>query len=232
MNALLLVPLICQSLCQNEDVRHHAKEAASALSYSAQVPIVDRKALESVYRLPNFEQARNRNADTPKAFLAQLNVWLSKLFETSAAERFSKTTRLTVFASAILVGIAAILRFISRRKKTQAALPIQTRAPVVPTSHMVCARKALSTNPRLALREGLLALLVFLEERRLTVVNRAKTNRELALELPTHEVGTLRSLLQWYDTTFYSLKPVAFDDAQHFLKQIETLAALPNKKQP
>jgi hypothetical protein len=97
-----------------------------------------------------------------------------------------------------------------------------------PGEHLARARTALASQPREAIREGLLALLSSLEAKRLARPDRVKTNRELVGELPgrgasAHLTGEVERLVGWYDRAFYSLEPVPADDAARFVAEVERL---------
>lgn len=209
------------------------QESACALLARTSRGTADRAALEAVYRRPGFEKARTRDTGVVQALLAQLRAWFEKLFETSGAETYSNVTRLLVLFFAVLVGLFAGLRFVSRRRAKTAVSAGAAASPLIldsPSAHLERARAALGDDPRLAIREGLLALLSQLERQRLAEPDRVKTNRELARALPGHGAPAaltqaVTRLLDWYDEAFYSLAPVAPDAARRFLDEVAGLAA-------
>lgn len=193
----------------------------------------DRAHLEEIYQRPEFERARLRNQGTLEQLWRRLIGWFEAFFESKGAQTYSKITRFLVLLAASLVAGAAVLQLLNRRRTRQphALAAIAGAAALeldAPATHLKRGRDALTTDPRAALREGLLALLSTLEGRRLARPDRVKTNRELARELPARGApaeltGTLEQLLGWYDRTFYSLQPVTSTDAARFLDDVERL---------
>jgi hypothetical protein len=97
-----------------------------------------------------------------------------------------------------------------------------------PGDHLRRAQAALESDPREAIREGLLGLLSCLERRRLARPDRVKTNGEIVLELPVRGappelVAKVGPVVRWYDRTFYSLAPVPRQEASAFLKSVHGL---------
>ncbi len=191
----------------------------------------DRAKLEEIYLRPEFERARIRG-DGALEWLRRAREWFDLLFESQGAETYSHVARFGVLLIAALIAVWAVLRLLRAREQTRVTpvLPSPT-SPLqlqTPATHLGRARGLLNADPRAALREGLLALLSMLEQRRLARPDRVKTNRELARELPTRGAGvelttTVEQLLAWYDRTFYSMAPVASAEAARFLDDIERL---------
>lgn len=232
----VLVALLLAAPCEHPSLGTLPPERQAAacqlLAQPGGAP-ADRAALEAVYQRDGFEHARERNGGALQAYLAQLRAWLERLFETSGAETYSNVTRVVVLFLAALVGLFAVVRFAARRRKQRvAAAATAGPAPLVldaPSAHLERAQAALAGDPRLAIREGLLALLSHLERERLARPDRVKTNRELAKELPARGASpalseTVARLLAWYDGAFYSLEPVAPDAARRFVDEVAGLA--------
>ncbi|MEW5738276.1 MAG: hypothetical protein AB1938_05085 [Myxococcota bacterium] len=237
MNAALLA-LLLAAPCEHPALASMSAErqsAACALLARPAEGAVDRAALEAVYQRPGFEKARARDTGVAQALLAQLRAWLESLFETTGAETYSNVTRVVVLFAAVLAGLFAVLRFAARKKARaqNQAEPAPARLILdSPAAHLERARAALASEPRGAIREGLLALLSHLERQRLARPDRVKTNRELARELPARGApdaltATVTRLLDWYDGAFYSLDPVAPEAAKRFVEDVAAVAQLP-----
>ena len=176
---------------------------------------VDRPQLEEIYQRPEFARARLRNQGTLAQLWRRLVDWFNSFFGSRGAESW------------------AVLRLLSRRGRDHAiAPPVASSALALaledPAAHLRRARAQLASDPRGALREGLLGLLSLLERRRFARPDRVKTNRELARELPgrgapAELTARVERLLGGYDQTFYSLEPVATADAARFLDEVERL---------
>lgn len=199
-----------------------------------QPPAVDRAGLAAIYERPEFATARTRDTGALRAVLAQVRGWLEALFESSGAETYSNITRFFVLVLGCLLAAGAVLRLLGRRRARrgpQAAPPLPAALQLErPAVHLSRARALLTTDPREAIREGLLGLLSHLEEQRLARPDRVKTNRELTEELPARGappelVRGVASALAWYDRAFYSLEPVARDEAARFLEEVSRLGA-------
>jgi len=187
-------------------------------------------ALKSIFEREGFEQARQRNSGALAAFLAQVRAWLERLFATSGAETYSNLTRIGVLALALIVGITIVARVIRRQRarpapesKAKLATSLQLDEPAV---HRQRATALIEADPRAAIREGWLAVLSSLEQHRYARPDRVKTNRELVAELPTRGapselVASVSQLVTWFDRTFYSLDPVASEQARQFLADVD-----------
>lgn len=233
---LVLAALVLAAPCEHPalgTLSPAQQDAACRLLEQPAGAAADRAALEVVYQRAGFEHARQRNGGALQAYLAQLRAWLERLFETSGAETYSNVTRVVVLFLAALVGLFAVARFAARRRRRAAvAVANAGPAPLVldsPAAHLERARAAVAGDPRLAIREGLLALLSHLERERLARPDRVKTNHELAQELPARGASPALSasvarLLEWYDGAFYSLEPVAPDAARRFVDEVAGLA--------
>lgn len=207
---------------------------ASLLS-AADPAVVDRAQLEEIYQRPQFERARLRNQGTLEQLLRRFRAWFDSFFESRGAETYSVVTRFVVLLAASAVALWAVLKLLARRRgpapppvvSTAASAALELQAP---STHLARARASLASDPREALREGLLALLSALERQRLARPDRVKTNRELARELPARGAAPeltarVEQLLGWYDQAFYSLEPVARADATRFLDDVEQIAS-------
>lgn len=232
---LALLALLAAAPCEHPAVGRlssRQQEAACALLAREAPPHVDRAALEAVYLRPGFERARDRETGALQVFLAQLRAWFERLFETSGAETYSNVTRVLVLFVAALVGAWAALRLAARKWRATPAATAAAAAALVldsPAQHLDRARAALGEDPRRAIREGLFALLAFLERERLARPDRVTTNRELARELPSRGAAPaltqgVTRLLEWYDGAFYSLEPIAPEAARRFVDDVEALA--------
>jgi hypothetical protein len=198
----------------------------------------DVAALGAIYAQPGFERARRRDSGALAAWLAQLRSRLLALFETSGAEKYSNVTRVLVLVLALLAVALITLRLggWARRRRQQRPAPapgLAERLPLdSPALHLARARALQVEHPREALREGLFALLSWLEQRQLARPDRVKTNRELALELaergaPAPLVAAVAPLLERYDEAFYSLEPVSQQSAGRFVAEVAPLLEPP-----
>ena len=158
--------------------------------------------------------------------------WLESLFEAREAQSFAGFTRALVLGLALAAGAAGLIRALRKVRVPSAAQPqAATGQPLLlegPPVHLSLAQAALSTDAREAIRQGLLALLSWLEKHRLAQPNRAKTNRELVSDLPARGASgelseTVGTLLNWYDRAFYSLSVVPQREAREFIDQISAL---------
>jgi hypothetical protein len=209
------------------------QQAGCALLAQPTLPLAERPMLEALYAQPGFEQARQRDTGVLAALLTQLRARLLALFETSGAHAYSNVTRVVVLGLALALTLGMALRWRRRRDPLRAVSDERsaTRPPLeAPQHHLERARGLLATTPRGALRETLLALLVWLEREHLARPDRSLTNLELVAQLPargasaalTARVGVLAST---YDRTFYSLEPVSIEVASAFLAAVEPLVA-------
>jgi hypothetical protein len=198
-------------------------------------PSVDRATLGPIFERSGFERARQRNSGAIQALLAQLKHWFERLFESSGAEAYSNVTRVVVLVLALVIGGGVTLRFLSRRRQRALATtprPLLSPALVLddPATHLARAETLLAAAPREAIREALLSLLSSLERRRFARPDRVKTNRELALELPTRGappelVSTVAPLFAWFDRAFYSLDAVVPVEARRFVDDVRKVTA-------
>ncbi len=179
-----------------------------------------------------FGRARLRNQGTLEQLTRRFRAWLGSFFESRGAETYSGVTRFLVLVAAFVVAGWATLRVWSQRRPARGATVTTGQAPIQkadPAAHLARGRQKLATDPRAALRDGLLGLLCLLEQRRLAQPDRVQTNLELARELPSRGANpelaqTVDRLLGWYDRSFYSLAPIATAEALAFLEDIERLA--------
>ena len=187
--------------------------------------------LQDILSRPEFALARQRQGDVLQRLLLLVKDWLAALLETRQAQSFATSTRTGVLVLGFAVALFAALRLRHWRRgprRPQDGSPASAVAPRLdsPGEHLARARTALGTQPREAIRQGLLALLSSLEARRLARPDRVRTNRELVDELPgrgaperlTQEV---ERLVRWYDRAFYSLAPVGAEDAARFVAEVE-----------
>lgn len=228
MSALLLVLAVCPQGAAFE--RPEQQEAACALA-ERQAVVPDREALARLLEEPEFSRVRDRNANVIAVLWEQFFAWLKRFFETAEAAAFARTVPYAVLFFAFAVALAAVLRFARFRR----AAPVEQGPAAEPLAlkpapeHLANARALLASNPREAIREALLALLSSLERRNLARPDRVKTNRELCAELPKRGaddalVREVSARVDWYDRTFYSLQPVAKEEAEKFVKSVEALA--------
>jgi hypothetical protein len=189
--------------------------------------------LAEILDRPEFEHARRRQSDVLETLFRRFKEWMEQLFGNRGTETFASLTRALVLALALAALLAGALRVLTlrraRRGPTSAA---PDGAPALelalPAVHLARARAALSTDGREAIREALLALLSALERRRWARPDRVKTNRELAAELPGRGApddvtSDVERIARWYDGTFYSMEPVAADEARRFLDEVARL---------
>jgi hypothetical protein len=197
------------------------------------LPGSNRERLRDILSRPEFAQARQRQGDLAQRLMRLVREWLEELLQTRGAQSFATGTRTAVLALSVALVLFVVLRLRSWRRGpvrggSKAAPSAAALALDSPGEHLGRARAALSSQPREAIREGLLALLSALEARKLARPDRVKTNRELVAELPgrgappqiTQEV---ERLVRWYDRTFYSLTPVPAEDAARFVEEVERL---------
>lgn len=195
-------------------------------------PPPDRAALQRLLEEPEFSRVRNRNANVIAVLWEQLFAWLKRLFQTRGAATFAKAAPFFVLTVAFTIALLALLRFVRFRPREATAVsrPEPERLDLrPPPEHLANARRLAASEPRAAIREALLALLSSLERKNLARPDRVKTNRELCAELPGRGadaalVGAVRSRIDWYDRTYYSLAPVSSEDARTFVSEIEGLA--------
>ncbi|WNG27519.1 DUF4129 domain-containing protein [Cystobacter fuscus] len=200
---------------------------------SASARTTDRARLEEILSRPEFAQARQRQGDVLQRLLRMVRGWLEELLQTRGAQSFATSTRTLVLVLGIAVVLLTALRLRSWRRAPTKRVGGPDVAPVPmrldpPGEHLKRARAALTSQPRSAIREGLLALLSSLESRRLARPDRVRTNRELVEELPgrgapAHVTGEVERLVRWYDRAFYSLEPVPTEDAARFVDEVERL---------
>jgi hypothetical protein len=211
------------------------QEATERVQEPAPVSAPDR--LRAILDRPEFSQARKRNTDLLQRLLRQVDAWLSGFFQSRGAQSFAVVTRAIMLGVALAVVLWGALWFRRWRRPAQAPARVSTTgaAPLAldsPREHLQRARDALAADTREAIRQGLLALLSTLEERKLARPDRVKTNRELAAELPGRGapgplVQEVERLVRWYDRTFYSLSPVPPEEAARFVADVERLHASP-----
>ena len=192
----------------------------------------DRAALARLLDEPEFSRVRDRNANVLQVLWEQFAAWLKRFFQTDEAATFAKTVPFAVLFCAFGIALAALLRFARFRSfrdgaREQPASSAGLALKPAP-EHLANARALLATSPREAVREALLALLSSLERKNLARPDRVKTNRELCAELPKRgaDAALVREVSQrvdWYDRAFYSLQPIASEEAAAFLSSIERL---------
>jgi len=195
----------------------------------------NRDRLKRILDRPEFAGARTRNPDWLARWLRRLGEWLESLFEARGAQSFAGFTRALVLGLAVAAGAAGLIRALRRVRVAREAKPPTATAqrPTLadPPVYLSLAQAALSTDAREAIRQGLLALLSWLEQRRLAQTNRAKTNRELVKELPSRGASaelseSVGALLNWYDRAFYSLSAVPSREAREFIDRISALQSV------
>jgi hypothetical protein len=224
-----------------QDVVARLREACSFQEATARsqdpLPVSAPDRLRAILDRPEFAQARKRNTDLLQRLIRQIDVWLSGFFQSRGAQSFAIATRAIMLGLALAVVLWGVLR-LRRWRRPSGAPSLDTSgatAPLAldsPREHLQRAQEALASNTREAIRQGLLALLSTLEERRLARPDRVKTNRELAAELPARGapaalVQEVERLVRWYDRTFYSLSPVPTEEAASFVADVERLHASP-----
>ena len=220
---------IARFLEQACDVESHAQGPAAVPT-----PPSEPKRLQAILDRPEFARARERHGDALKRLMREVTAWLEGLFESREAQGFAVATRAVMLGLALALLLWGMLKLRARRGKSTPRTATATTSdaePLVldsPGEHLRRARAALTTDGREAIREGLLSLLSALEERRLARPDRVRTNRELAAELPGRGapaplVREVERLMDWYDRAFYSLAPVASDEAARFVTEVETL---------
>lgn len=191
-------------------------------------------ALDEIYAREGFEHARERDSSALDAWLRQLRAKLLAFFETSGAEKYSNVTRVLVLVVALLVIALGVARFAAaRRRKVTKAAPAERRSGtrlVLESAgqHLARAESLIESAPREALRQGLFALLSWLEAQHYARPDRVKTNRELVSELPARGaqaglVDQVRAMCEFYDSAFYSLEPVSAAEARSFVQQVGPL---------
>ncbi len=192
----------------------------------------DRARLKQILDRAEFARARTRIPDPVARWLRRLVGWLESFFDGKGAESFAAITRALVLGAAAAAAAVGLIRVALGRRAANAPKPAGLLAAPEsledPAAHLALARAAVNTDPREAIRQGLLALLSWLEARRLARRGRAKTNRELARELPERGASAelceaVASLIGWYDRAFYSLSGVAPEEARRFVDRVAAL---------
>ncbi len=192
----------------------------------------DPAKLQEILDRTEFAQARQLNEAALARLMRKLEAWLQSLLGTTGAESFGQGGRAVFLGFALALLLALALRLWrareGRREARSAALPAEALQLKPPETHLALARAALAADGREACRQGLLALLSALEQKRYARPDRVKTNRELSEELstrgaPSELAAEVRRLLRWYDARFYSLEPVATEDALRFVDDVAQL---------
>lgn len=191
----------------------------------------DPARLKAILERPEFAGATRRQGNALESFLRRFTEALERLFGAKGSERFASGSRLLVLSLALVVLVGGVLRVVTlrrARKRTQGEEPQGAAGFGVvlahPDVHRARALQSLTEDPRGAIREGLLALISALERQRWARPDRVKTNRELARELPERGsppelAADVARVIDWYDRTFYSLEPVATEEARRFLDE-------------
>jgi hypothetical protein len=215
------------------DRRVKAACALQSRFLSVSIQRANRQRLKEILDRPVFADARNRKPDWLARWLNNLAEWLSSLFEAEGAQSFAVFTRALVLGLAFAAAMAAAIRLAYRPRRPPKAVahlaaPVNAERLADPAVHLSLANAALGRDPREAIRQGLLALISWLERRRLARPDRAKTNRELAGELPARGASSelcdaVGRLLRWYDLAFYSLSPVRAPEARDFIQKVADL---------
>lgn len=194
----------------------------------------EQAALEAIYARPRYEAAKDTSGAALEALRARFAQWLRELFETQGAAVFSNWTRVVVLAIGVGLAITLVWRWVLRRRAAagSSTRSLAAAAPRValddPRAHLSRARALLDSEPRAALRQGLLATLSALERGRLARLGRATTNREVAEALPQRGASSeltaqVRSLTGFYDRTYYAGSEVSAADAHRFLGEVEVV---------
>lgn len=230
-SALLVLAAACPEGLGFE--RAEQQDAACALIAQRRAAEADRAALARLLEEPEFSRVRDRNANVLQVLWEQLAAWLKRFFQTDEAATFAKAVPFAVLLGAFGIALAALLRFVRFRSggggAPEQAAPAGGALALKPApEHLANARALLASAPREAVREALLALLSSLERKNLARPDRVKTNRELCAELPKRgaDAALVREVSQrvdWYDRAFYSLQPIAREDAAAFLSSVERL---------
>lgn len=230
--ALLLAATPCE-LPPDAQLSPRQRSAICELNRTPPVP-APRGSLDEIYRRQGFEQAR---APEDGATMKRLRAWLESLFQTAGAETYSNLTRLAVLVLAAVLVLWAVIALGRRRRRTAHLEASGATEPPSelgdPRGHLARAEALVTTDPRAAAREGLLAVLSALERARLARPDRVKTNREIAQELPERGapaplVESISSLLVTYDEAWYSQRPLAEESARSFVADAARLVARVN----
>lgn len=192
----------------------------------------DRDRMREILARPELAGATHNRGEWLEGWLRALWHWLQDLLDSKGAGQFANGTRAVVLALAaavVALGTWRVLRLRRGRRVAppRATFPLPLRLDP-PGDHLGRAHAALESDPREAIREGLLALLSCLERRRLARPDRVKTNGEIVLELPVRGaspdlVAKVDPVVRWYDRTFYSLAPVPRQEASAFLASVSGL---------
>jgi hypothetical protein len=227
-----LSALLCAAPCELPGAEGLSDAQARALcALEVEAPATSGASLAAIYARPGFERARRPEASD---VLRRLRAWLEAIFETAGAESYSNVTRVVVLVAAALGAIAAVVRLGRRGARPTATAPGTPAEAGLelanPLEHLARARDALSSAPRMAAREGLLAILSALERQRLARPDRVKTNREIVSELPGRGapgpiVEAVRAQLGWFDRAWYSAAPLDAEAAGRFLDAAQGLVA-------
>lgn len=198
---------------------------------AAEAP-VDRDALRVLLEEDEFSRARNRNSSVTAILWARFVAWFMAFLQTKAAAGFAHVAPYVVLAIATALVLIGVLRSRSakgRQRSRPAAARSESLQLDPPEQHLARARALVASAPREAIREGSLALLSSLEQRRFARPERVKTNREVCAELPGRGapqelVREVSARLDWYDRAFYSLAAVEPSAAGAFLDGVQALA--------
>jgi hypothetical protein len=233
VTALLAAAVLSAACPSTLEPEGRADAACKLLEQQGQPPAPDRLLLNALLDQPEFSRARNRNGNVAALLLKRFWAWLQGMLETQEATEFAKFAPYLVLGLAFMGVLAGVLRLRFRRSpkaKSQTAGGPEPLKLDAPQEHLSRARALLTSSPREAIREGLLALLSSLERRRYARPDRVKTNRELCAELPQRGapeplVREVSGQLGWYDHAFYSLSEVDPAQAKQFIEGIEAHVA-------
>jgi hypothetical protein len=217
---------------QADWVADRIEASCEAQSVKDVVATIDRGRLGAILARPEFTRDSERGRALVQ-WISRFFDWLGSLLETSGAQGFAQWTRALVLAAALVVVALGAVRLSRRRRRARTRRAAVEEAPfqLAPAAdHLALARARLGTDARDAIRHGWLALLSALERRRLARPDRVKTNREIVAELPQRGASAaiierVGSIVDWFDLRFYSLAPVAQEDARGFLERVAALAS-------
>ncbi len=206
-----------------------AQQPAPQLSPPTHLPLSD------ILNRPEFSRARKPIRPSQTSVWQRLSDWLSAQFETQGAAVFSETTRFVVLAFALVA--FTLLLFAQRRAKPratavnseQANADALTQVPQTASQHLTQAHALLSDHPRLALREGFLALLAALESLGHLPAPELKTADEAVAQLKkqtpsSDSLKRSQHLIHEYTSTFYANQPVSLAHCQQFLAEVAVVA--------
>jgi hypothetical protein len=187
---------------------------------------IDRGLAVSILSRPEYD-LRSRDEQFLARLFQRIWTWLRDVFAESELVQKGAVSFRAAFLVATCLALAYLAWRLARTRlaRRRAAGPTSLGTIVLddPARYEQDAGGALERGDgREAIRSGLLSLLATLERVRLATPGRAATNREVAEHVearggPASLVGSVRSLVGFYDRAWYSLSQVPLDEARRFV---------------